>query len=39
MDVLRAGWFANAEERLAARFKEQGDVGSQGSPSSQTTAD
>ena len=39
MDVLRDDWFANSEERLAARFKDQDSVESQGAPSSQTTAD
>ena len=27
MDVLRDDWFANREERLAARFKDQGIAG------------
>jgi RimJ/RimL family protein N-acetyltransferase len=39
MDVLRDDWFETREERLAARFRDSGDAGSQGSPSSQTTAD
>ncbi len=38
MDVLREDWFATREERLAARFKDQGSAGS-GTSSSQTTAD
>jgi len=39
MDVLRDDWFETRQERLAARFRESGDAGSQGSPSSQATAD
>ncbi len=39
MDVLRDDWFETREERLAARFRDSGDTGSQGSPPSQTTAD
>ena len=39
MDVLRDDWFANAEERLSARFKDKDDVGDQSSQSSQATAD
>ena len=39
MDVLRDDWFEAREERLAARFRDSGDTGSQGSPPSQTTAD
>ena len=39
MDVLRDDWFANAEERLSARFKDKDDAGDQSSPSSQATAD
>ena len=39
MDVLRDDWFEEREERLAARFRDSGDTGSQGSPPSQTTAD
>ena len=29
MDVLRDDWFANREERLAARFKDQGIAGTE----------
>lgn len=39
MDVLRDDWFANAEERLSARFKDKDDAGDQSSRSSQATAD
>ena len=39
MDVLRDDWFANAEERLSARFKDKDDAGDQSSQSSQATAD
>ena len=39
MDVLRDDWFETREERLAARFRDPGGAGSQGSPSSQATAD
>jgi len=39
MDVLRDDWFETREERLAARFRDTGDAGSQGSPSGQATAD
>ena len=39
MDVLRNDWFETREERLAARFRDTGDAGSQGSPSGQATAD
>ena len=39
MDVLRDDWFANAEERLSARFKDKDDAGEQSSQSSQATAD
>ncbi|MAF37423.1 MAG: GNAT family N-acetyltransferase [Chloroflexi bacterium] len=39
MDVLRDDWFETREERLAARFRDSSDTGSQGSPPSQTTAD
>ena len=39
MDVLRADWFANAEERLSARIKDKDDAGDQSSQSSQATAD
>ena len=39
MDVLRDDWFANAEERLSARFKDKNDAGDQSSQSSQATAD
>ena len=39
MDVLRDDWFANAEERLSARFKDKDDAGNQSSQSSQATAD
>jgi RimJ/RimL family protein N-acetyltransferase len=39
MDVLRGDWFANAEERLSARFKDKDDAGDQSSQSSQATAD
>ena len=39
MDVLRDDWFANAEERLSARFKDKADAGNQSSQSSQATAD
>ena len=39
MDVLRDDWFEAREERLAARFRDSSDTGSQGSPPSQTTAD
>ena len=39
MDVLRDDWFETREERLAARFRDSRDTGSQGSPPSQTTAD
>lgn len=39
MDVLRDDWFANAEERLSARFKDKDNVGDQSSQSSQATAD
>ena len=31
MDVLRGDWFANREERLAARFKDQGIAGTEDS--------
>ena len=39
MDVLRDDWFANAEERLSARFKDKDDAGDQSSQSSQASAD
>jgi len=39
MDVLRDDWFANAEERLSARFTDKDDAGDQSSQSSQATAD
>ena len=39
MDVLRDDWFANAEERLSARFKDKDDAGDQSCQSSQATAD
>ena len=39
MDVLRDDWFANAEERLSARFKDKDGAGDQSSQSSQATAD
>ena len=39
MEVLRADWFANAEERLAARRKDRAGADSSTLPSSQTTAD
>ena len=39
MDVLRDDWFETHEERLAARFRDSGDAGSQGSSCSQATAD
>jgi RimJ/RimL family protein N-acetyltransferase len=39
MDVLRDDWFSTRDERLAARFKDQGNSDSETSPSSQTTAD
>jgi len=39
MEVLRADWFANAEERLAARRKDKAGADSSTLPSSQTTAD
>jgi hypothetical protein len=39
MDVLRDDWFANAEEHLAARFKDKDDARDQSSQSSQATAD
>lgn len=38
MEVLRDDWFAKAEERLAARFKNTDNTDSQTSPSSHTTA-
>ena len=39
MDVLRDDWFANAEERLSARFKDKDDAKDPSSQSSQATAD
>ena len=39
MDVLREDWFATCEKRLAARFKDRDDSGSETSTSGQTTAD
>jgi len=39
MDVLRDDWFSTRDERLAARFKDQGNSDIETSPSSQTTAD
>ena len=39
MDVLRDDWFANAEERLSARFKDKDDAKGQSCQSSQATAD
>jgi RimJ/RimL family protein N-acetyltransferase len=39
MDVLRDDWFAGADERLSARFRDSDDTGNQSSQSSQATAD
>ena len=39
MDVLRDDWFANAEERLSARFKDKDDARGQSCQSSQATVD